>query len=214
MELQLKLVETPSQIATLIMNEIKAVLNGILSSSAKSIEVEIRTLFMDAITGSDTWQSLKDGKLRAEFGLPDDVDTRLSNILDIWLDSIIVDYKPVTGTTTLHGGISLYMLQSDWNDVISSESAIILTKVGQILPWLEWLLIYGDKIIIRDYEIVMKQTNKSRSGMALMVKRASGRWRMPPEYAGSTNSNFVTKLLDGISDNIQTIIETELEKRL
>jgi hypothetical protein len=169
---------------------------------------------MDAITGSDEWQSLKGGKLRAEFGLPDDVDSRLSQILDIWIDSIIVDYKPVTGTTVLRGGITLYMLKTDWIDVISSEAASILTRAGQILPWLEWLLMMGDKIIIRNYDVVMKGGPNSRSGMALMVQKKSGRWRVPPEYAGTTNSNFVTKLLDAMTDPISTIVETEIENRL
>jgi len=214
MQLSLKLVESTSQIADLIMGEIGAVLNGVLSSSAKSIEGSIRALFVAAITGCDEWQSLKSGQLRAEFGLPDDVDSRLSAILDIWVDQIIVDYKPVTGKTVLKGGIILNMLKTDWLDVISSDAANIITRVGQVLPWLEWLLIFGDKIVVREFEVVMKGGPTSRSGMALMVKKSTGRWRVPPEFAGTTNNNFVTKLLDKIADQISDMIEIEIEKRL
>lgn len=214
LKLSIKIQESNAEISNLIMEGIADVLNRTLFACTNPIETAIRGIFSSAINSSDVWNSLKGGKLQAEFGLPDDVSDRLSDILDIWLNSIQVDYNRVSGKNVLKGGIVLNMLETDWEDVLSSSSAYIITRLGDSLPWLEWLLKFGDKIIVKDYNVLMKPSNRSRSGMAVMTKMKYGRWRVPPEFSGTTNNNFVTKILDNIDNEVVRIIEQELTNRL
>lgn len=210
-----KVTETENQIARMMIDAIKDMLNDVLLKSAMSIQRRVRDLFIDQITNSDTWESLKSGKLRAEFGMPQyDVEARLKEILDIWVKTIIVDYKPIyTSGTNFKGGITLSLLETDWQDVISSQAGNI-ALANYNLPWMEWLLTYGDKIIIRDFVVKQVLNPRSRSGMAIMVESKSGRWRVPPEFSGTTNNNFVTRILDNINDKMCKIIEDEIVSRI
>jgi hypothetical protein len=213
-KLSLKLANSESQIANMIMQNIGFELNEVLRKSAIGIRDKLRLYFQTLIENDNTWQSLKSGTLKAHFGLPD-AEERLSTILSIWLNSIMVDYTPIRVVSTkLKGGLSINMLETDWEDVISADVSSIVTNSGEVLPWLEWLLKFGDKIIVRDYEIKIGPSVRSRSGMAIMVKKAKGKWRVPPEYSGTTNNNFVTKLLDNIDKDTQTIVENEIESQL
>jgi hypothetical protein len=214
-KVKFKIQETNSEIQRLILEELKKVFEEVFRKSINSIETQTRNLFYNAIESDTTWQSLKSGKLKAHFGLPDDAAKRLEEIVQIWLKEITIDPNPVVvKSSTVRGGFKLNMLENDWINVISAQDASIITAVGQVLPWLEWLLIEGDKIIIRDFEVVMKPAPQSRSGMAIMIKKKSGRWRVPPEFAGTTNNNFVTKLLENLDSDIEQIIETEIVNRL
>ena len=214
LSLKLKLVESQSDISKKILDAIKAEINKIMISVVLVLQQNIKKSLEDKIKNSRTWQSLEEGKLRAEFGLPDDIATRLGEILEIWLRQIDVDYKTVTGTTTLKGGITVGLLETDWNQVLSSDAAIIVTKYGTVLPWLEWLLIYGDKTIIQDYVVIMKPTPQSRSGMAIMAQQVGGQWRVPPEFSGTPDNNFITEILEGMGPEIELMIEKEFTNRL
>lgn len=214
LSLKLKLVESQSDISKKILDAIKAEINKIMISVVLVLQQNIKKSLEDKIKNSRTWQSLEEGKLRAEFGLPDDIATRLGEILEIWLRQIDVDYKTVTGTTTLKGGITVGLLETDWNQVLSSDAAIIVTKYGTVLPWLEWLLTYGDKTIIQDYVVIMKPTPQSRSGMAIMAQQVGGQWRVPPEFSGTPDNNFITEILEGMGPEIELMIEKEFTNRL
>ena len=214
LSLKLKLVESQSDISKKILDAIKAEINKIMISVVLVLQQNIKKSLEDKIKNSRTWQSLEEGKLRAEFGLPDDIATRLGEILEIWLRQIDVDYKTVTGTTTLKGGITVGLLETDWNQVLSSDAAIIVTKYGTVLPWLEWLLTYGDKTIIQDYVVIMKPTPQSRSGMAIMAQQVGGQWRVPPEFSGTPDNNFITEILESMGPEIELMIEKEFTNRL
>lgn len=212
MKVSLKLISTESEISKAIVNALKEELNTYLRDSSKKIVIKVRELLRFNIENSETWTSLQSGKLKAHFGLGTDGSEKLNSILDIWLNSVQIDYKPVTGTTTFRGGLSLQMVQTDWEDVLSSDGAIITTAIGGVLPWLDWLLIQGDKtIIIKDYDISMKPSSRSRSGMAIMVSKKGGGWRVPVEYAGTIDNNFMTNILDKLDTDITAIIEKELK---
>lgn len=211
---QFKLKDRQSDIEKKILSAIKDEINSILLGVVFVIQRQIRELLKERITNSETWKSLESGQLRAELGLPDDILTRLQEILDIWIKQIEVDYQMVTGTNTLKGGISVGMLETDWMEVISSQAANIITKYGMVLPWLEWLLTYGDKVIIQDYNVLMKATEQSRSGMAIMAKKVGGEWRVPPEFSGTSDNNFITEILENMSTDIENLIEKEFTSRL
>lgn len=213
MQLSLKLVSTNAQIGNDILLALKSDLNECLRLAAIDSRREMRKLFELAITQDETWVSLHSGKLKGEFGLPSDGATRLREILNIWLDNIVVDYVPIRGTSVLKGSFSLCMFAKDWIDVINSNSATIITDKGQSLPWLEWLLKFGDKTIVKEYTVKLTNSVRSRSGLALMKKDVKGKWRVPLEFSGTNNNNFITKLIDSLDNQIINIIEQAIQKQ-
>lgn len=103
------------------------------------------------------------------------------------------------------------MVDSSYKDVLVSQAANLITEKGQSLPWLEWLLRFGDKAIIRDYTIgVARNSARSRTGRAIMVKAASKRWKVPSQFAGTAQNNFVTRAIDSIEPSIIKLVETSL----
>jgi len=213
MQLSLKLVSTNAQIGNDILLALKSDLNECLRLAAIDSRREMRKLFELAITQDETWVSLHSGKLKGEFGLPSDGAIRLREILNIWLDNIVVDYVPIRGTSVLKGSFSLCMFAKDWIDVINSNSATIITDKGQSLPWLEWLLKFGDKTIVKEYTVKLTNSVRSRSGLALMKKDVKGKWRVPLEFSGTNNNNFITKLIDSLDNQIINIIEQAIQKQ-
>ena len=61
------------------------------------------------------------------------------------------------------------------------------------------MLVEGDRTIIRDYHIQYGQ--KGRAGPAIMIKK--GRWKVPSEFAGNPNNNFVTRAINQIDSTLQ-----------
>lgn len=71
------------------------------------------------------------------------------------------------------------------------------------LEWLDWLLLQGDKIIVQDFYYDPDSAPKGRSGGGTMKAVAPsspgqlniGAWRIPPEYIGIEDDNFITRSL-------------------
>ena len=109
---------------------------------------------------------------------------------------------------TLHGFDGLAFVGGfSYSDVLGSSAAIQRTKKGQNLEWLDWLLIQGDKIIIKEYEI---SSGEGRAGRFVMKKTVTGKWGVPSTFAGTPNNNWITRAIQSAS----TIIDRTLEEAL
>ncbi len=202
----MKILETDNQIANLILDAMAGEINTALSKGAIKIERDIRNIVRTAITSQPEWDSLLNGQLRGEFGLPDS-QARLTNILKIWSNSIIVSPSLAKRSGgKLKGGLKIDMIQGDYSDVINTPEAYFVTEKGVTLNWLEWLLKFGDKAIIKEYTIGVNP-RRSRTGTDVMIKQKGKRWFVPPQFAGTINNNFVTRALDSIQSNIESIVE-------
>lgn len=214
-KLTVKLKESEAQFNRLVQQELRKHLSSLLFAASLNIQTRLRRLVRELITSQPEWASLENGKLAAEFGL-DDVNSRLSTILDIWIGSITVGVKPTrtVGAAGISAGLNIQMIKSKWEDVLGSSAAVVTTDKGQELHWLQWLLTEGDKIIVREYDVSynIPQGMKSRSGQAVMIGKKRGRWRVPPEYSGTTNNNFITRALENIDDPISKIVEQEIKR--
>ena len=62
------------------------------------------------------------------------------------------------------------------------------------MPWLDWLITEGDKPIVKGYKYVNDVIG--RSGQGIMKQQNGESWRVPPEFAGDINDNFITRALD------------------
>lgn len=209
----MKILETNSQIEAMILDAMGEEINKAMSKAAIKIERDIREIVRGALTSQPEWQSLLSGKLRTEFGLPDS-QARLALILKIWSNSIVVSPSPAKRSGgKLKGGLKIDMIAASYADVINTPEAYFVTEKGETLNWLEWLLKFGDRAIIRGYTIGVNPS-RSRTGADVMIKRTGQRWSVPPEFSGTANNNFVTRALDSIESDINLAVEKGVESAL
>ena len=213
MQIGVKLLETDKQVKKKILDGLKDKMRGVLRAAAVSIEPRIKNLVKFLITSSPTWVALETGQLIGEFGLTDPRG-KLNEILDIWINSISVTTKsPRKLGDTLRGGLSIHLIQGDWSDVLASRAAKQTIEDGE-LPWLEWLLKFGDTVIVRDYNVSFTPNLRSRSGTAIMVRKTGAKWRVPPQFSGTIQANFITRALEGVDQDIAKITQKEIQKKL
>jgi hypothetical protein len=214
MKFSLNLIESDSDIKNKILIEIRNHVQQAMVKSIPSIRQLIPSKIKDVLMAEPEYQSLINGKLKGEFGLPNALQ-KVNDVIDIWTKNVRITANPVTiSGSKIKGGFKLDMIDSSYNDVLANDGAIVIDGTsGVVLPWLEWLLLYGNKIIVKNYEVQVGANPRSRSGMAIMVP-SKNNWRVPPEFAGTTTNNWVTRALSRLDDSILDIIQKEIEKHI
>ena len=169
------------------------------------ITEQIRKAVREALVSTPEYQSILQGKLKAELGIPQS-DTRIITIIDTWVNNISVKVKSAKSPLLL---IDIGIIQDDYGGVLSLPAAqyTYQSKHGQgEIPWLKWLLLEGDKRIITKYEF-SSNPRGSRTGMGIMVRKSRGSWQVPPEFSGTSVDNFATRALGNIESVIDKIVE-------
>ena len=196
-----KLKESTKQVDAIITKEMDKALRSAISRARPKIIIQIKELFREAIESSPEYESLMSGKLREEFGI-EDAGRKLAEIMKIWLNNIDTEYNKNNSILTIN------ICLSNFQDVLGLDAATVTTEKGGDLHWLEWLLLEGDKTVVKDFHIAYKPQN-SRTDSYIMVE--GGSWRVPPEFSGSMDDNFVTRALEAISDEtVANIVRTQL----
>lgn len=214
MKITFRLVDSDSDIQKQILNLLKDTMDKAFKQSLPKIKHRVKQEVKDAIVTEPEYQSLIGGKLKYEFGIPS--SQKIESIIDIWINNITINYSGIKiGGRGLSGSLSLGMIRSSYDDVLANDGATVVdSQSGAVLPWLEWLLLYGGKIIVRDYKVQIAPNSRSRTGMAIMVQSGGSNWRVPPEFAGTASNNWITRALDKIDSKITDILEEELEKAI
>lgn len=214
MKISLSLLESDSDIRKMILDEIIQTLQKALSSAARVLPDRIKNIVKDALKSEPEYQSLMSGNLRLEFGIADvsNVDLVINKLVDTLSLNIDTLKRSNNG---VRGGITITMMKSDdFNGVISDESASVQdANKGYSLPWLEWLLLRGNQIIVRKYNVSFGSYPTSRSGGAVMVESNSS-WRVPPEFAGTQSNNWTTRAIEKIEQNIINTLRSSIEDNL
>lgn len=190
-----------------ILREIKSVINKAMPSIVNKIKSRLKVEFIRLVKDSEEYQALVAGDLRGELGLPD--PTVVDRIIDAWADGIQVVF---TNRGKL-GVIEIGMIQADYADVLSLPDAsyVYASRDGNtVIEWLRWLLLESTSVIVVDYEFAA--SNRGRTGLGIMVNRSGGGWRVPAQYAGTANDNFVTRALADIERSIDVIVRQEITK--
>lgn len=214
MNLNLKLLESNSEIANYILKAMKEILDVSFNKALRSLKSRIPNEVKNAIVSEPEYQSLISGKLKYEFGIPDSASS-VNKIIDIWINNISINTIPITIVgNNLRGGFDINMIKDDYSDVLSSASASVVdSKTSSVLPWLEWLLLYGGQVIIKNYTVQMGPNRNSRTGMAIMVSSKEN-WRVPPEFAGTKSNNWITRALTRLETIIPQLIQQEIENNI
>ncbi|MFO7745709.1 MAG: hypothetical protein R6V36_10040, partial [Psychroflexus sp.] len=165
------------------------------------------------LRNTPTYTSLLEGELAGHFGIP--YQNRVSNvdsILQTIVSNMEVNHKRVTVTAgKFSGGLTVSILIKNFTDILSLPGAVVVTERGDLLEWLNWLLTQGDRIIIRNYEVDI-EPGTGRSGLATMIPNDKSSWRVPPEFSGTINNNWLTRTLK--SKNYMSAIDQAIQKEL
>lgn len=191
-----------------ILKAIKPEVQKYFVSSVPAIRKQLQDLIRGSIENTPEYQSLLGGQLQGELGVPNP-QSALESIVQALLDSIQVVVTPVQYTGgQLTAGISIGVLSSSLAEVFVPASAY-RTEKGETIPWLEWLLTLGDTIIIRTYKVKIGEAKNSRTGLATMVESTKG-WKVPAQFSGSIDDNFLTRSLEDLDKYIEDIIVKEM----
>lgn len=212
----LKLLDSNKEITKKILVAYAKEINIYLQQAAPKIRINIQKLLGDVLRDTREYESMTmHGSLQKELGLDYPV-ARLQSIIDVWLNSVRVDVTRVKATkNSFFGGLTISMIYADYADVTSLPDANVLTDKGEVLPWLSWLLEFGDRVIIYEYDVYPKigvrNTPGSRSGLGIMVKHKYKQWGVPTEFAGTPENNWVTRALGRIGiQQVTNIIKKSL----
>ena len=214
MKFSLKLIDNDKQISQKILSALKRHISTAFSKAKNEILQNIKQLIKASIEAEPEYQDLLSGTLKYELGIPD--STTVDSIINIWVNNINVQNKPIKiSGNKLFGGFSINAVKSDYSDVLASSTAVITDKnTGSLVPWLEWLLLRGGKILVKNYEVQMGSNPRSRTGMAIMVS-SNENFRMPAKFAGTEKNNWVYRAISKLDDTtMQNIIQNALEKNI
>lgn len=206
MRISADIVETNDEINTMILEIMADHINDTLNIAIPKITTEIKELVALSLREEPEYQSLLSGRLRAEFGLSD--TNMVDNIIDKLVSTIDVSRSTISyNKIGLVGGFTITMMKSDdMNGIIFTDIASVISNDGKHLPWLQWLLLEGNKAIVKNFDVKMGSYSQSRSGMAIMVSSRDN-WRVPSEFVGTISNNWTTRAIDRIEDKIDTLIE-------
>jgi hypothetical protein len=212
MRFDLKLIENSNQIQNMILDNLLLMIEPVIQQSIPGIQKKIVDLAISKIKAEPEYDALLNGQLRLEFGIPNPT-TMVDVIIGMWANNIVVNQTPFRKTKSgISGSFSINMIKDDFSDVLAftSASTVYDTSSGAELPWLQWLLLDGSKILVRNHYVKIGPNRNSRTGMAVMAESKSQNWRVPSEYAGTKNNNWVTRALSTINNEISDIIEKEI----
>lgn len=215
MDIFFKLIESEKSIKDKILLAIKDHFDPIFKKTEASIQPKLYSIIVQALNSEPEYNSLVSGQLKYELGVPDAAQ-RLSKIYDFWAKNSVIKSNTISiNRSGLSGGFSINMIKSDFSDILSlSESSVVDDISGSVIPWIKWLLLDGNKILVRNYKVRMGSNDRSRTGYAIMVTSEKENWRVPAEFAGTINNNWITRSLQKIDDTILNTLQTELEKHL
>lgn len=210
MTINIKITDTISSISENINQAIAEEFNKRIKKNKKKAIDRMRRTLPVWIRVQPEMRSLLDvgtpGSLNANFGLPVGLAT---NAVDALINSIVntINIRLTPMDRSLKGNVEFVVQPQNYANLLSlPEGYNPLTSSN--IHWLDWLLLKGDTTIIIGYSYNPK-SGLGRSGGGNM--RAGGVWRVPPEFAGSDQNNFLTRALSNRERELSILLKDMLE---
>jgi hypothetical protein len=201
-DISIKLLESNNAIVKKIHTALANAFNKSLSQNVTQIYRGLEPLISSALFASPEIMSVSGGLLRTDFGLTSDPSGEIVNAI---VSSLDIEIEKAKATAAgIKGGLLITMQPIDYNNLFSLSVAEQITEKGVSLPWLQWLLTFGQQIIVANFGIDY-QSGKGRTGGGYMTVDARP-FKINSQYAGTVDDNFITRAIDGISPQIKGII--------
>jgi len=216
LQAQLKLRTRPSTLRREITSAIARELNQKWTHNTalhRLLNNGVSHLLLQGMQQSPEYQSLiaEDGRLRQELGLPvpqamvDPIVEKAAKTVNVVFTPFRSRGRKVVGTARITA------LPNNFEDLLVAEpSGSYVTEDGTTIPWLDWMLRLGDRIIVLQHEIEYRP-GPSRTGSYVMVPSEDRGWRVPPEYSGTVGNNFITRSADAVAPQIGEFVSRKLD---
>lgn len=194
MSLSLNIVDDLATISKNINAAIAEEMNKRIKSNQNNIISNLKTLIPPWIIKQPEIQSLLSSdplSLKGQFGIPTNTAIIVNSIIFAIRDS--VTFRFIQYDSKLNGGFEVYFQPKDFANLLNLYQGHVKYDSTD-LHWLNWLLTRGDSVIITNYQY-NPQTGIGRSNLGNMVSRGS--FRVPPEFSGTVDDNFVTRAFIG-----------------
>jgi len=207
MSFSIKILESNSQINKQINKSLARDINRNLKKNQKRAENTIKSLIPLWIKEQPEISSILDqgvfGSLNAQFGFIQGTAAEAVEAICIAVaNTVQIEFNI---KDNLQGGITFYFQPNDFANVLGIPQANIPALSGS-LPWLYWLLTQGTATIISGY--TYQPDNSGRSGGGTMVSGKA--WRVPPQFAGTTEDNFIIRAFKNRDKELKSILEEAL----
>jgi hypothetical protein len=211
MNFTLKILENNQVIQKNILTALLPEVSKYMNKAIASIKRELPSIVGEAIMSEPEYSSLLSGQLKFELGIPD-AGSKISHLINIWISNMVVDYKsPTLTNSSIRSSFSAKLIRTNFSDVLGTDDAYVNDSLrGYSLPWLEWLLLDGNAIVVPNYEVVMGSNPRSRTGSAVM-KISSDSWKVPDQFSGTISDNWITRAISNSQDKIQKLLERALK---
>ena len=188
-----------------MLNALTSEINEHMRGIDNNITALIRPLVTEAIMSCYEMNSLLGGSLQGHLGLrPGDNDYAVFAITQAVSNATYATWTPVQNKKP--GRLEILVQPDNFANLLSLRAGVNVathkTDGEYEMEWLDWLLTLGDTPIVKGFEYQRDPTG--RSGIGIMKKKDGVSWRVPPEFAGTLDDNFVTRALD------QPFIEREI----
>lgn len=191
----IKLLDDVKSIEAKVNSAIATEANKIIFQNQSKILQESRLLVSRWIASQPEMidlQSSAPGSLAGQFGLyAGQGQSAVFSIINSIENSISIRFKKFN--SKLIGGLEVNFQPKNFLNLLSLPQGIVSYEKGQ-LPWLDWLLLKGDTTIVVNYQY-NPNTGIGRSGLGNMIE--GGSFRVPPQFSGTANDNFITRALVG-----------------
>ena len=208
MKAQFRLLDSSKDIQNKILQALLPDVISLMNTAVGTIKRDLPDLVISSISAAPEYQSLVAGNLQYELGIPDPIN-KVGGLIDIWSKNIQYNYaKPTISNNKIISKFSASMIKADFSDVLYTDYAYVQDySRGYSLPWLEWLLLQGNAVIIPAHQVILGPNPNSRTGYAIMRNVGSGYWKVPAEFAGTIADNWITRALEAVSPKIQALVE-------
>ena len=189
MSISLRLLDSPAQIEKNINIAIAEHINGIITREQNKILNQVKSLIPSWIESQPEIASLRSTaptSLVGQFGIPGDSNAIVSSIISSVVDATSIKF--IKYSANLKGGLELQFQPATFGNLLGLSGGHTVFQGGD-LHWLDWLLLRGDNIIVTSYQY-NPATGFGRSGLGNMI--GGGSFRVPPEFAGTKDDNFIT----------------------
>ena len=198
--ISIRLLESDRAIVGKINNALAKEIDVSFKKKVPTINERVKRILSVALYSSREISSLSGGTLSADFGLTFDPSTAI-------VESIVSTTTVKTTTikasaATISGGLKITVQPIDYNNLFSLPVAEQIIKNGSI-PWLKWLLTFGDTIIIANFGV--EYGPWGRTGKAHMTRR-SGPFKVNSAFSGNVDNNFITRAVQRYSSEIESAI--------
>jgi hypothetical protein len=191
----IKLLDDIKSIESKINSAIATEVNKILFQNQSKILQESKLLASRWIASQPEMLALQSsvpGSLAGQFGLyAGQGQSSVISIVNSVENSISTSFKKFN--SKLIGGLEVNFQPKNFLNLLNLPQGIVNYEKGQ-LHWLDWLLLKGDTTIVVNYQY-NPNSGIGRSGLGNMIE--GGSFRVPPQFSGTSDDNFVTRALVG-----------------